>query len=188
MWWIEDACKLFAIPHIKGWSFFPFFWIRACMWLALTNKMQQKCATPKVLVSQSCLTLYDPMDYSPSGFSVHGLSQARILEWVAISFSRGSSWPRDWTCVSWIAGRFLTIWATREATPKAVCQFQGWILQALQPPSSHTSEILTDAMLRIPSHMEMISKVLWTRTQASTNSQTWVSHFGCSSLSWAFRW
>ena len=51
----------------------------------------------QVLVTQSCLTLCDPMDYSSPGSSVHGISQARILEWVAISFSRGSSWPRDGT-------------------------------------------------------------------------------------------
>ena len=49
------------------------------------------------------------------GFSVHRIFQARVLEWVAISFSRGSSWPRDWTQVSCIAGRCFTLWATREA-------------------------------------------------------------------------
>ena len=47
------------------------------------------------LVAQSCLTLCDPMNYSPPGSSVHGILQARILEWVAIPFSRGSSQPRD---------------------------------------------------------------------------------------------
>ena len=51
----------------------------------------------------------------PLGFSVHGILQARILEWVAISFSRGSSGPRDRILVSCIAGRFFTVWATREA-------------------------------------------------------------------------
>ena len=60
----------------------------------------------KVLVTQLCLSLCDPMDCSPPGSSVHGILQARTLEWVAISFSRGSSWPRDWTWVSCIAGRF----------------------------------------------------------------------------------
>ena len=50
----------------------------------------------------------DPMDFSPPGSSVHGILQARILEWVAISFSRGSSRPRDQTLVSCIAGRFFT--------------------------------------------------------------------------------
>ena len=62
----------------------------------------------------SCLTLCDPMDYSPPGSSVHGILQAGILEWVAIPFSRASSWPRDRTQLSCIAGRFFTIWATRE--------------------------------------------------------------------------
>ena len=66
-------------------------------------------------VSQSCLTLCHPMDYSLLGSSVHGIFQARILEWVAISFSRGTSWPRDQTWVSLIVGRRITIWATCNA-------------------------------------------------------------------------
>ena len=67
-------------------------------------------------VAQSCPTLCDPMDYSPPGSSVHGILQARILEWVAISFSRGSSQPRDWTRISCVSctGRWIpyhcTIW------------------------------------------------------------------------------
>ena len=63
----------------------------------------------KVLVAQSSLTLRDPMDGSPPGSSVHGILQARILEWVAIPFSRGLSPPRDRTQVSHIAGRLFTI-------------------------------------------------------------------------------
>ena len=66
-------------------------------------------------VTQSCLTLCDPMDYSPPGSSVPEVLQARILEWVAISFSRGSSQPRDQTWVSCTAGQLFTLWATREA-------------------------------------------------------------------------
>ena len=66
-------------------------------------------------LSQSCLTLFDPMDRSPPRFSVHGISQARILEWVAISSSRGSSWPRDRICISWIGSWILHQWATWEA-------------------------------------------------------------------------
>ena len=64
----------------------------------------------KVKVTQSCPTLCDPMDYI-----VHGILQARILEWVAFPFSRGSSQPRDQILASCTAGRFFTIWATREA-------------------------------------------------------------------------
>ena len=66
-------------------------------------------------VTQSCPILWDPMDYSPSGSSVHGIFQARVLEWIAISFSRGSSQPKNQTQVSRIAGRCFTIWAIREA-------------------------------------------------------------------------
>ena len=75
----------------------------------------------KVKVAQSCLTLCDSMDCNLPDPSVLGVSQARILEWVAISYSReipnsrGYSQPRERTCVSCIAGRFFTVWATREA-------------------------------------------------------------------------
>ena len=61
------------------------------------------------------------MDCSPPGFSVHGVFQARILEWVAISFSGGSSPPRDRTQVLRIAGRRFTLWATREALSLLYC-------------------------------------------------------------------
>ena len=64
-------------------------------------------------VTQSCWTLCDPMDCSLPGCSVHEIFQARVLEWVAISFSRGSQ-PRDWTQASHIVGRRFTIWATRK--------------------------------------------------------------------------
>ena len=65
-------------------------------------------------VAQSCPTLCNLMDCSPPGSSVHGILQARILEWVAFPFSRGSSHPRDQTQVSCIADGFFTIWATRK--------------------------------------------------------------------------
>ena len=65
-------------------------------------------STYKCHCAQSCLTLCDPMNCYLPGSSVYGIFQARILDWVAISFSRGSSRPRDWTHVSGIAGRFFT--------------------------------------------------------------------------------
>ena len=67
-------------------------------------------------VAQSSSTLCDPMDCSPQPPLSMGVLQARIVEWVAMPSSRGSSQPRDWTQVSHIAGRFFTIWATREAS------------------------------------------------------------------------
>ena len=68
-----------------------------------------------VLVTQSCPTLCNPMDCSPPGSPVHGIFQGRTLEWIAISYSRGSSQPRDQTWVFWIADRFFTVWATSTA-------------------------------------------------------------------------
>ena len=66
-------------------------------------------------VAYLCPSLCGPMDCSLPGCSVHRIFQARILEWVAFSFSRGSFQPRDWTQVSRIVGRHFTVWATREA-------------------------------------------------------------------------
>ena len=71
-------------------------------------------------VIQSCPTLCDPMDCSLPASSVHEILQARILEWVAIPFSKGSSWSKDWTWVSCIAGRFFTIWATKEPSHRFI--------------------------------------------------------------------
>ena len=73
------------------------------------------------LVTQSCLTLCEPMNCSPPASSVHGILQARILEWVALSFSRGSSQPRDWTHISWIGRWILYHWATSEALAHNIC-------------------------------------------------------------------
>ena len=67
-------------------------------------------------VAQSCPTLCDPMDCSLLRSSIHGIFQARVLEWGAVSFSRGSSWPRDWIQVSRTVGRHFTVWATRECS------------------------------------------------------------------------
>ena len=66
-------------------------------------------------VTQSCPSLCDSMDCNLPGSSVHGILQTRVLEWVAISFSREFSRPRDQTQVSRFAGRRFTVWATREA-------------------------------------------------------------------------
>ena len=78
-----------------------------------SNVLLRACMHAKSL--QSCLTLCDHLDCSLPGSPVRGSLQARILEWVAIPFSRGSSWPRDRTQVSCIASRRFNLWATREA-------------------------------------------------------------------------
>ena len=83
-----------------------------------------------VLVAQSCPTLCNPMDCSPPGSSVHGILQARILEWIAIPFSRGSSRPRDRTPVSCTAGIFFTVWDTGKSHYNLITSFK--------TPSSYT--------------------------------------------------
>ena len=122
-------------------------------------------------VAQSCPTLCDPMDCSLPGSSVHGIFQARVLEWVAISFSRGSSWPRDWTRVSRIAGRHFTVWATREVLNTRVVPSNN--LGSHPPRSgawagriifggSEKSQPTVFALLPIhPSSKQSIFKLLW---------------------------
>ena len=90
-------------------------------YFVVQQRLAQHCKSimkVRVLVAQSCPILYDPMDCSPPASSVRGILQARILEWVAIPFFRGSSWPRNGTQISHIAGRFFTVWATRKNEKK----------------------------------------------------------------------
>ena len=74
--------------------------------------------SPCAVLFQSCLTLWDPMDYSPLGSSTHRIIQARIPEWVAMPSSRGSYWPRDLTCVCLLFspafGEFFTSWTSKQ--------------------------------------------------------------------------
>ena len=101
---------------------------RHCIWLVLTeieNAWRHSYCPQGVYnrkseseVARSCPTLWDPMDCNPPGSSIHGIFQARVLEWGAIAFSRGSSQPRDRSRVSRITGRHFTVWATREVCTK----------------------------------------------------------------------
>ena len=84
------------------------------------NEPSARATCAKTWLTWKCESLChvwfcDPVDCSPPGSSVHGILQARILEWVAISFSKGSSWPRDWTKFFHTTGRLFTIWSPREA-------------------------------------------------------------------------
>ena len=96
--------NLLVKPSYTNWTF---------LWESRREK-QFQTQKPESEVAQSCPTLCNPMDCNVPGSSFQGIFQARILEWVAISFSKRSSQPRDWTRVSCIVGRCFTIWATRE--------------------------------------------------------------------------
>ena len=119
--------NLFFLKHIFYWSIVDFQCFRCtAKWFSYTYThilflklfstigyykiLTIVLSEKKVKVAQSHLTLCDSMHYT-----VHGIFQARILEWVAFPFSRGSSQPRDRTQVSCIAGGFFTSWAPREA-------------------------------------------------------------------------
>ena len=96
----------------------------------------------RVLVAQSRLTLCNPTNCSPPGSSVHGILQARMLEWVAIPFFR-SSWPRNGSGVCCIAGRFLTIWSHQGSPGPIVFGDSGTVSQAVECAGcgSHTDGI-----------------------------------------------
>ena len=85
----------------------------------LWNTEEEKAnLSPVCLLSRSVMpNSCDPIDCSLPGSSIHGILQVRILGWVAISFFRGSSWPRNWTQVSCIAVRLFTDWAMRDLSP-----------------------------------------------------------------------
>ena len=89
----------------------------------------QRCTRWETVKSFSCVRLFViPWTAAHQAPLSMGFFQARILEWVAISFSRGFSWPRGWTWVSCLAGRFFIIWATREAQDeKAYCRGKPWV-------------------------------------------------------------
>ena len=95
-----------TLMNVSLFSFCPFRWS-----LEVLRCSFNLCVCSVV---QSCLTLCNPMDCSPSGSSMHEIFQARILEWVAISSGRGSSLPRDWIHITCIVGEFFCHWATWE--------------------------------------------------------------------------
>ena len=114
------ACLVFFLFH-------PFLFIPLYFLLLFGTSHLQS-----LLVTQSCLTLCDHMDCSPPGFSIHAIVQARILEWVAVSYPRRSSWSRDWThisCISYVGRQILYHWATWEAQlDLSQFYFAAWVL------------------------------------------------------------
>ena len=99
--WLNWRIKIISTSIKKN-----FFQIYKTIQVRINNYTDSLCCC--CLVAKSCPTLCDLMDCSPPGSSVCGISQARILEWVAILFSRGFFWPRDQIQASCLAGRFFT--------------------------------------------------------------------------------
>ena len=107
-------------------------------------------------VAQSCLTLWDPIDCSLPSSPVHGIFQAMVLEWIAFSFSRGSSQPRDWTLVSCIVDRRFTVWATREV--RAVIKTK---MLAAFFFSSKVFSLVSARVFRISGHAMSCNIMVW---------------------------
>ena len=117
----------------------------------------------RVCVAHLCPAICNPMDCGSPGSSAHGILQAGILEWVAFPFSKVSSQPRDQTCISCIAGRFFTSWATREAPLLSSASLNSMI-QSLQPFSVKAlSSCLSLAFLdeRTPSTFKPTHECRW---------------------------
>ena len=128
------------------------------------------------LVAQSCPTLCDPVDCSLSGSFVHGILQARILEWIAIPFSRGSSQPRDQTQASHIAGGFFTIWATREASPSygEIPNWRGTLRMWPSNPDWRPYKVSSPVNSQIKTWLEQTEDMIgdmWLLTGRDTGSQ-----------------
>ena len=124
-WTTREAQFLALIQWAKGWQ--AEYWV-----LCVSHSVVSNSLWPHGL-------------YSPPSSFVHGIFQARILEWVAISFSRGSSWPRYQTQVSCIAVRCFTVWATREALVSAKLS-SAWILASYSPsPVSFAITVIAPA-------------------------------------------
>ena len=120
-------------------------WPYCCVTLSKLHNISvpdewKKCET------LSCVWLCHPTNCNPP---VQGILQARLLEWVAVPFSRGSSQPTGQTQVSWIAGRFFTIWVTREAQKVLVAKPSLTLCNSMDyhPPGSSVHEILQARLL-----------------------------------------
>ena len=107
-------------------------------------------------IAQSCPTLCDPIDCSQPSSSVHRIFQAIVLEWIAFSFSRGSSRPRDRTLVSCIVDRHFTIWATREV--KAIIKTK---MLAAFFFSSKVFSLVSARVFRISGHAMSCNIMVW---------------------------
>ena len=124
----------FTTRYLVLWTLSNIVWAR----VSLEQRLKQK-ARVKVLVTQSCPTLCDPMDCSLQGSSVHGILQARILEWVVMPFSRGSSWPRDQTHISCIAGGFFTTSSTWKKHDRGIQCLSLWSAESVTGPKLYNS-------------------------------------------------
>ena len=159
----SDLCRrMFSPFHVDSW-----LW-KSCYHSWTLDGHFWWVSEVKVLVAQLFLTLGDPMNCSPPGSSVPGISQARILEWVAISSSRVSSQPRDWTQVSYIAGRwffyFILFYLPFEPPGKLlmnVYQLNFFHTEPIPKYSPFSRFLTSSSLLLPPSRTPLLDDILW---------------------------
>ena len=128
-----------------------------CLFLAMCSYLFTKTlnlSSKTCSVAQLCPTLCDPMDCSPPGSSVLGIFQAKMLEWLAISYSRGSSRPKDGTCISCVSSigrQILYRWTTWEACSRK---------QEIQNPNSHYIHLWVTVMVSFLSEVDYPSNMV----------------------------
>ena len=117
LWWQEESVALCRVPEFINMLRLQTIWVdfQIPHAILLSTEGWWGACCCCCLAAKLCPTHCDPMACSPPGYSAHGISQARILEWVPISFSRGSSRPRDWTFISCIGRQILYHWVIWEA-------------------------------------------------------------------------
>ena len=144
--WVSQGLnpRLLCLLHCR-WIITCWAIMKTCY--AIEDQPVCACVCVCALVTQSFLILCDPMDCSPTWLLSPRNSQVRILEWVANPFSRVSSWPRDWTQVSCIVGRFFTIWATMKTRVTCYAMENNWkktkpILESISTSSPISGSIM----------------------------------------------
>ena len=168
----KDMGMFFSLPQPGSCSVRQVFWDRKChsyacacsKWVIVLNPAKWSESE----VTQLCLILCDPMDRSLSGSSVHGIFQARVLEWGAIAFPRGSSRPRDWAWVPRVVGRCFTVWA------KCASDFLLWNMLCAQWQGKEWSKLTFIECLSVPVLDNLVSFIL--------TSVYFSAHFVSSSL------
>ena len=132
-----------------------------------------------MLVAQSRPTLCNPTDHSPPGSSVHGILQARTLEWVTISFSKASSQPRNRSQVFHIADRLFTVWATREAPmgTKDVIKSRSRIRAPDNWDACEWNDFHEPRCLHLPTHRRALNALTWDTWFSLINSHLWRSAY-----------
>ena len=142
------------------------------------------------MCTQSCPTLCDPLDCSPSGSSIHEVFQARILEWVAISYSRGSFQPRDRTCIPCIAGGFLTSEPPGKPLVKMDCCFCCSVAESC-PTRCNPVECSTPGFPAIHRPLEFAQTHVhcqWCHPAISSSVTSFSSCFSISQHQGLFQW